>query len=248
MNLIGWSLPLEDVYLESDEIHIWLCNLDVSEQSIKKSKEILSIAEIEKANKFHFLNDKKSYVISHANLRAILSKYLNKDAKKIGFSYNKFGKPFLQDPKDKSICFNLSHSGNFCLIGVTRSDKIGVDIEKINKEFSSLEIAKNYFSKKEYSEILNLPIHERTKAFYYCWTRKEAYIKAEGKGLSIELDSFDVTISEKKVKILRINDSSNVNNWQLYNLPINDEYCASVALYGIRKKITKIYEEKIVQI
>ena len=243
MNLIEWNLPQKEIALANNEIHIWLCNLNIPNKSISNLKKILSRKELDKADKFHFTKDRNSFVVSRASLKIILSKYINIEPIYVNFIYNKYGKPFLDIKND--ISFNLSHSGRFCVIGITKNSKIGVDIEKINKDFSSLEIAKNYFSVKEYLLLTKLPSSERGKAFFHCWTRKEAFIKAEGKGLSIPLNSFDVTISEGEAKITRINNKINIDDWQLYNINVNDEYCAAIATSGKLKKIIKTYVENI---
>ncbi len=245
MNLLEWNLPRKEIVLANNEIHIWLCNLNIPNKNISNLEKILSRKELDKADKFHFPKDRNSFVVSRASLKIILSKYINVEPTAVNFVYNKYGKPFLDIKNDTNISFNLSHSGNFCLIGITKNNKIGVDIEKINKDFSSLEIAKNYFSEKEYLALTKLPSNERGKAFFYCWTRKEAFIKAEGKGLSIPLDSFDVTISEEEAKITRITNKINIDDWKLYNIKVNDEYCAAIASSGNIKNIIKTYVEDI---
>jgi len=243
MNLTGWNLPSKKIVLHNDEIHLWLCNLKIPKQSISNLRQLLSKDELGKAEKFHFLKDRNSFIVSHASLRIILSKYVKVKPAGIKFILNKYGKPLLYKPNETSISFNLSHSGDFCLIAINRNDIIGVDIEKINEDFSSLEIAKNYFSKKEYTELFKLPSTKQSKAFFHCWTRKEAFIKAKGKGLSIALDSFDVTIIEKEAKITRIYNDINITKWQLYNVEVNDNYCAAIASLGIKKKVIKTYLE-----
>ncbi len=241
MILKDWNIVHENPLLKGDEIHTWLCNLKVDKKNIPVLSKNLSSEELKKADNFHFEKDKNSYIISHSCLRLTLSKYLNIKPTTIKFKENKYGKPFLHKEINKDLRFNLSHSGDFCLIGITLNDKIGVDIEKIKPEFSSLEIAEKYFSKKEFTELSCLPEPKITEAFFTFWTRKEAFIKAVGNGLSIDLKSFDVTLSPTKPEITRIENQSNISNWHLYNLPINENYFAAIALYGKEKSIRKYY-------
>ena len=237
----NWNIVPDKIALNQNEIHIWLCNLIVDKKLIHALSKNLSSEELKKANNFHFEKDKNSYIASHYFLRTILSKYYKIKPGQIIFECNKYGKPFVVNKIATPLQFNLSHSGDFCLIGITLNDRIGVDIEKNKEDFSSMEIAEKYFSKNEYEQLLSLRKNDRNKAFYYCWTRKEAYIKAEGKGLSIPLDSFDVTISETKPKLTRIENKNDLSNWHLYNIPINEKYFAAVALFGKEKEIKRYY-------
>ncbi len=234
MNKITWELVTDKITLKKNEIHIWLCDITTMRIELNNFTKVLSKEEIKKANKFHFEKDRNSYIFSHANLRFILAKYLKEQPKEIKFFVNEFGKPFLYSSSNDNLMFNLSHSGNFCLIGITLNNEIGIDIEKINPDFSTVEIAEKFFSKKEYESLIQVPKLLRKKSFFNCWTRKEAFIKAVGKGLSISLKSFDVTLDENP-KIVRY-DKNNLNNWHLDDIKINDEYCAALVVSGENKK------------
>ncbi|MCP5061063.1 MAG: 4'-phosphopantetheinyl transferase superfamily protein [Ignavibacteriae bacterium] len=243
MSCKEWVKSPINVVLKEDEVYLWLVNLKLEKKSIEFLERSLNANEIEKAYKFHFEKDKNSFIVARASLRIVLSKYLIVEAKEITFKYNEYGKPFLDYPRVKNIIFNLSYSKDFALIGITKKGEIGVDIEYVNREFVIKDIAKNYFSKNEIVELFNLPEDKQQKVFFSCWTRKEAYIKAEGKGLSIPLDSFDVTLGEDSPKIVRIDKENNPRNWNLYNQDIDENYCAAIANYGEKKNIVNYYVE-----
>ena len=122
-----------------------MCKIWKDDQTASSLKKILSNDEIEKANRFVFEKDKKSYIVSRATLRTLLAKYLNISPRIIEFDYNQFGKPFLTVPEEKNIKFNLSHSNEYCIIAINKGVELGIDIEWINKRLVTDDIAKDYF-------------------------------------------------------------------------------------------------------
>ena len=128
--------------------------------------------------------------------------------------------------------FNLSHSGDFALIAVTQGRKIGVDVERIRQGISSHVIAQQYFSKAEVAELQSLPIDQRESAFFTCWTRKEAYIKAQGLGLALPLESFDVSLTPGQPAILRATrpDEKESTRWTLRSLDVDPNYAGAIAV------------------
>jgi 4'-phosphopantetheinyl transferase len=161
-------------------------------------------------------------------LRSILSQYLQLKAQDIHFIYNAFGKPTLKN--STSLNFNVSHSNNLMLVAVTNGAEIGVDVEYIRKDFDNEDIADHYFSKSEAATFHSLPAKEKALAFYLCWTRKEAYIKAKERGLSLPLKHFDVTLRPgEPAKLLRTTFDEN-ERWSLYNLSPAENYAGAVAM------------------
>lgn len=152
---------------------------------LKDLNQDISLFRKEKANKYKYEDDKKRCILSELLLKEGLKEFEIKDHD-IEYSFNKYGKPYLKNHKD--IYFNFSHSGEF-VVCVLANFEIGVDIEKIEK--ADLNIAEKFFHKNEYQHILNS--NKPNDDFYRIWTYKESYTKALGKGLALDLNTFDVT-------------------------------------------------------
>jgi 4'-phosphopantetheinyl transferase len=162
-------------------------------------------------------------------LRRLLTTYLG--TRHFAFTANKFGKPFLQPPHD-ALYFNVSHSRDLVLFGFTRGWEIGLDVEAIRPDFATLEIANRFFASDEAATLAQLDDSERVGAFFNCWTRKEAYIKARGIGLSLGLSTFAVTLEPgERATLTRVdNDADAPNRWTLLSLDVGLDYRAAVAL------------------
>jgi 4'-phosphopantetheinyl transferase len=167
-------------------------------------QEILSKDEKTRADKFYFEHHRKNFIIFRATLRQTVSKHLNISAEKIKFKYAKFGKPEIITAQNKqNIQFNISHSENIALIAICKNKHIGIDIEQVRDLKDYQKISERFFSKKENQAVLKEPIKNQIKTFFQIWTRKEALIKASGKGLFQNLNSFS-TIYSKNAKTKKI--------------------------------------------
>lgn len=220
------SLNLE---LENQHVDVWRLSLDLPTDAVKSIESTLSADETDRVARFHFEVDKNRFIVSHGVLRKILGRYLHRDPAELKFSVNQYGKPALVN---STLEFNLSHSGDFALIAVTQERKIGVDVERIRQGISSHVIAQQYFSKAEVAELQSLPIEQRESAFFTCWTRKEAYIKAQGLGLALPLESFDVSLSPNEPAMLRATrpDSQESARWTLRSLDVDLNYAGAIAV------------------
>ena len=216
------------VSLKPNTVHIWSINFGVNDETFKTYYNLLSEDERTRANKFKFYKDKRCYVVTKGALRLLSGKYLNKDAKEIKFEYEKYGKPKFKHKSN--LNFNVSHSGDLAIIGFVLDHTIGVDIEKIKNDFDTFEIAANFFSKTEIASLRKIPKIEQHIAFYRCWTRKEAFIKGKGSGLSFPLDTFSVTLdSDLKAQLLETNwNETEKNDWSLQSFKPNSNYLAAV--------------------
>ncbi|MCB0747972.1 MAG: 4'-phosphopantetheinyl transferase superfamily protein, partial [Ignavibacteriae bacterium] len=179
-----WKLKYDNFQLTVNEIHVWLLDIKKISKSENDFNKILSDDELDRKNKFHFEKDRIVFGTTRGLLKILLAKYLKCSTNDVKFIYNEFGKPFLRENHSSTIRFNVSHSKDFGLLAFNLNNNIGVDIEYINKELVAEDIARNYFSEYEISELFNLNELDRIGAFYNIWTRKEAFIKAIGKGLS----------------------------------------------------------------
>ena len=182
-----------------EEVHIWQVSFLVSPEQIKKYQSFLDKDEIQRANKFHFEKDRNRYILTRGQLRFLLSKYLNKAPDRFTFIYNPYGKPALQD---YAVHFNVSHSHEMGLLIFDEAHEAGIDIEWMRRDFGGLKIAERFFSIDEVAELKSLPPEQQRQGFFNCWSRKEAYIKAIGKGLSAPLAKFSVSLSPGKEAVL----------------------------------------------
>jgi 4'-phosphopantetheinyl transferase len=233
--LSSWRVPPERLALESGEMHVWRVTLVQPASALKYFLSILSSDEEARAESFYFEKDRNRFIAAHGVLRTILSRYLNVPPERLRFCYGRYGKPALaEDPGGRAIRFNMSHSHELALYAVTRDREVGVDLEYIRADFASHEIARQFFSPGEVARLGALPVSMRTEAFFNCWTRKEAYIKATGKGLSLALDQFDVSLApgEPAVLLSTRENPQEASRWTLRELSPGPGYVAALAVEG----------------
>jgi 4'-phosphopantetheinyl transferase len=225
----------EDLTLALDEVHLWRIELAKEGDGIQRCRRVLCADEVARADRFYFERDRRRFTVARAAMREILSRYTGVPAMDLAFCYRAKGKPELSGgPEQSGIKFNLSHSSELALLAVTRGLTVGVDIESIKADFASDGIAERFFSASEVQTLLSLPASERTEAFFSCWTRKEAYIKALGEGLSVPLDSFAVAFAPGTVAALlhvRV-DPAEVERWSMYNIEVGEGYKAALVVEG----------------
>jgi 4'-phosphopantetheinyl transferase len=218
-----------------DCIHIWRILLNPPSASLVQLEKLLSQVERRRAERFRFPDHQRRFVAAHGCLREILSRYLNTSPEKIDFETNAFGKPSLaKDFYATGLTFNLSHSNEMGLIAIGSRRAIGIDIEHVRSDLADEQVARRFFSKREVTELLSLPVEQRQVAFFTCWTRKEAYIKGRGEGLSMPLDQFDVSIKpDQPVELLQTRpDPAQALQWKLYALYPGRGYVAALAAEG----------------
>lgn len=222
--------------LSPDEVHVWCASLDQPITQIQMLSETLSPDERMRAERFHFEKDRSHFVVNKGMLRTILGRYLSVEPDKLQFCYEKHGKPALADISGNGrICFNSSRSGGLALYAFTRNREIGVDIEHIHDISEMGQIVERFFSKRERVVFRSLPESKKKEAFFNCWTRKEALVKAIGDGLYCSLDQFDVSLSPgEPAKLLRIKgDLKEVSRWSIQDLRPASEFAAACAVEGL---------------
>jgi len=191
--------------------------------------------EISKANKFYFEADRTKYIGTRVTVREILGSYLEVEPEEVVITYNQYGKPYLaKQSHEESLNFNISHAGNLSLLAVTKDRRIGVDLEPLRDEASMETIAKRFFAPAEVRQLLSFPDGLRQEAFFTCWTRKEAFVKAQGKGLSIPLDQFEVAFGPTEIPRL-INtsyDAGDTDRWSIFHLDPGPGYVGALVVEG----------------
>lgn len=214
-----------------DEIDIWTILLDTNHDSAEALKTLLDSQELERYDKLH-PNHQHRYLVSHAACREILGRYTKTPVKQITYIKNDHGKPALNH--ENPIYFNLSHSQDMAILAISKYSDIGVDVEYYKSKATWEKIAKRFFTETEVSFLLNQPEDRQEKLFFQIWTRKEAYIKAIGTGLSTPLSSFDVTTS-KTIKPIDSIESKAI--WYQEDLTLSAQYTGAVVQNTPIKKI-----------
>lgn len=213
--------------LAPNEIHVWLISITREKSKLASLWDSLTPAEKEKTRQFKFAKLKQRFIISQGTLRFLLGKYLKTKPEKIIFERNKYGKPYVKNLSTK-IKFNLSHAHNLALFAFTLKHEVGVDIELVRRNFPIGEISKRFFHADENQALLALPAKQRVAAFFNCWVKKEALIKAIGLGLFYALDKFNVDFSANQSKV-QIETLAKKSLWAVRKLPVPPNYLAALA-------------------
>jgi 4'-phosphopantetheinyl transferase len=238
---LPWLYPPSSLTLSNDDVHVWLAELDPPAAPMQQMAQCLSETERIKSEKFHFKRDRMHFIVSRAVLRMILGRYLQIEPKRIQFSYGPHGKPDLAKSLGEStLRFNLAHSHDLALYAFTLDREIGVDLEYLRVISDFKQIASEYFSANEIATLHVIPASQRQKAFFNCWTRKEAYIKATGKGLAQPLDQFEVSLApEEPARLLNVEGfPEEASRWSLKALTTATGYVAALAVEGHNWRLT----------
>ncbi len=226
----NWSTPPKEILINKNSVHVWSISLAQTQEKILELRKILSSDESARADRFYFDRDRNRFIVGRVMLRKILGRYLEIAPEKLVFGYGSHGKPKIEN---SPFFFNLSNSSDLALCGVTYQKEIGIDVEYLLRELKDAEaIAKRFFSAKESAEFLSLPLEERQLAFFRCWTRKEAYIKAIGDGLSYSLSKFNVTLTPEAKLLSVVTNPSEVDRWTLKELKPAKDYIAAIIVEG----------------
>ena len=211
-------------------IDLWLFDIEPPLHQLRSLETHLGEDERARAAGFVFDADRNRYIAGRGRLRQILASYLGIAPDHVRFTYNGYGKPALDDAHATELQFNLSHSAGLALLAVSDRYTIGADIERVAplKE----DVAGYFFSDAERRDLSALPQAEYLEGFFRCWTRKEAFVKAHGEGLSLPLQSFDVSIGTEPAPLLRrlASDPSGPANWKLFNLAPAAGFAAALAV------------------
>jgi 4'-phosphopantetheinyl transferase len=260
------SLP-SSFQLASDEVHSWCASLDVPPETSARLYATLTPDERARSARFQFERDQRRFIVARGVLRDLLGRYLQTRPGQISFVYNAFGKPDLGPEFANRLKFNLSHSGpparlprwgprsgpparlprwgprsgprsaGFALIAIATASDVGVDLEYIRAESDYAEIARRFFSAAEVDDLIALPSPLYAEAFFSCWTKKEAYLKACGEGLAIPLNSFSVPLTTDPAQTpedlyVASKDSVPARRWSLYTLRPAPGYAGALAVEG----------------
>ena len=230
------SLP-SSFQLASDDVHSWCASLDVPAETSARLYATLTPDEHTRSARFRFERERQRFMVARGVLRDLLGRYLQTQPGQIRFVYNAFGKPDLGPDFANRLTFNVSHSAGLALIAIATASNVGVDLEYIGAQSDCADIARCFFSAAEADYLIALPSHLYAEAFFSCWTKKEAYLKAYGEGLAIPLNSFSVPLTTDPAHTpvdlhVASNDIGPAKRWSLYTLRPAPGYAGALAIEG----------------
>jgi len=230
-----WQTDPRSLALHANEVHVWRAGLDVDPVTVGLCRDTLSNEERARAERFHSPLHRDRYTAGRGILRSLLALYLGAPAGDFRFCVNARGKPALDfGGGTADLRFNLSHSRGLALFAFTLCGEVGVDVEYIRTSLREMDLAQRFFSPQEIDALRTLPKSSQREMFFHCWTRKEAYIKARGAGLSINLASFTVSLAPDTFTHLPIagHDGPEAGRWWLRPLAPGEGYVGAVAAEG----------------
>jgi 4'-phosphopantetheinyl transferase len=199
MDVKQWHRAIPEEQILSNDVHVWRAFLDLTVLQKESLVRNLSTDEMAKASRFHFERDRERFIVARGILRHLLGCYLGENPAELRFEYTPYGKPFFAvDAGYDSLSFNLSHSGEFALYAITRNRDVGIDIEFVRDDIDIELIARRFFSQRELNSLEKISKDMQTVRFFQYWTRKEAFLKAIGKGVSFPMEHFDVSLMTGK--------------------------------------------------
>ncbi|MFH0963119.1 MAG: 4'-phosphopantetheinyl transferase superfamily protein [Planctomycetota bacterium] len=226
----GWERGSTRVALERGVVDVWRAELAVGEGRLRELEGTLS--EEERARSERLARGRERFLAARGILRAILERYLGVDGARLRFrEEGRYGKPIIAGEFEGALRFNLSHSGGLALYAVSGEREVGVDVEEIRRDMEPERIAEQFFTRGELAALRALGDEERMRAFYRCWTRKEAYLKATGRGLSVRLDSFEVPVAGTEEEAFEI-EGAEGTRWRVEDLAVADGYAGAVGAEG----------------
>jgi 4'-phosphopantetheinyl transferase len=217
--------------LGPEDVHVWRVSLDCDEHTTARLGAFIAADERQRGDRFHFAHDRRRYVTGRGWLRVLLGEYLAVRPHDVPLSATALGKPVVVG--ESALRFNVAHSADLALVGVTRGRDIGVDVEFQRADVDGPSLAGRFFAPEEVAALKAFPPAEQRTTFYRCWTRKEAYVKALGLGMQVPLDGFAVTLASNTAALTHTShDPSQLARWQLRGLSPAPGFAAAVAVEG----------------
>lgn len=212
-------------------VAVWSISLDGRTPAPEADLVLLSADETQRAARFVFDADRWRWQRLHAAVRRILGAELGVSPESIQYAHGENGKPTLASPSGSGLEFNVSDSGDSALIALSLDGPVGVDVEHVHRTPDIHAIAERFFAREECDALRALPGEETVIAFYKCWTRKEAFVKALGAGLGHPLDRFAVSMDSGAARFLRRDpDAEGEIPWSLHSLALDGEYVGAVVV------------------
>jgi 4'-phosphopantetheinyl transferase len=230
-----WHPSAEPPPLPRDAVHVWRFTLERSLGELARLRQVLLPQEQQRGDRFHFDRDRRHFIAGRGLLRVILGHYLGRAPEALRFCYGPQGKPALQGEQGPDeLRFNLSHSHGLALLALARGRDLGVDVEQVRDNVQTDGLAQRFFAPAEVAVLRSLPQEQRLRGFFRCWTRKEAYIKAKGGGLSLPLDRFVVSLrpDEPACLLATLDDLADASRWHMEHLDPGEDFIGAVLVEG----------------
>jgi 4'-phosphopantetheinyl transferase len=219
--------------LSANEVRLRLVSIsDFDDDALERYTLTFSDDELARVVQLRTEQLRTEFVVAHGFLREMLGRYLEVDPVSVVFWGERHEKPSVLSPAGTGINFSLSHSGGKILYAFATGRKVGVDIEKIEPEKCDATVAHTIFTHQELGEWWSLPEQLRARGFFCGWVRKEAFVKAVGRGMSLDLKSFSVTLDPRKPASLKLPPEFGEQQWNLHALKAGPEFAAAVAVEG----------------
>jgi 4'-phosphopantetheinyl transferase len=228
--MTNWLSPPKEFKLSLNQVDIWQADLNVSPQQLGQFQLTLSEDEQQRAQRFRFERDRSQYIAARGILRSLLGQYLGVHPAQLQFNYSNKGKPTLSPVHvTQPIQFNVSHSHQKALYGITLNHRVGIDLEYM-RPVEVLSLAQRFFSKQEFTQLTAVSPQQQQQVFFQLWTGKEAYLKATGEGLS-GLENIELSLDNIQGFDFNCPDKM-LSKWSIIPLNINNQYVASLAVEG----------------
>lgn len=214
---------------------VWIAHLSQAKGSLAALEGWLDARDRERAARFRFAEDRGRFVLGRALVRKSLGHYLTQAPESIALAYTELGRPFF--PHDDTIHFSISHTKDLVALALTAGARIGIDLEAIKNHPDLFELAERIFSPVDLGKFQSLPAAEKLAAFYRAWTRKEAYLKARGEGITDGLQQISVSLGAEASVPIEDSRSPMPGNWRLVSLPVPPGYAGTLACDETTKRL-----------
>ncbi|MBM3277460.1 MAG: 4'-phosphopantetheinyl transferase superfamily protein [Candidatus Handelsmanbacteria bacterium] len=232
---LPWEAAPASLTLSESEIQVWQTTLPQTEEEAAPFLTLLSADERTRANRFLVPHTRAAFAGARGALRLLLGAYLGADPAQLRFGYGPQGKPALEGG---GLHFNLSHSGGLALCAFSLHLPLGIDVEQLRPQDTAAQLARRFFSAPEVAALEGMLPDRRAEAFFTCWTRKEAYLKARGEGLGLGLGSFAVSLGEPAAILRSDEGEGECRRWRLWSLRPRPGYvgalCAPASNWSLR--------------
>ncbi len=227
------SARREHPVLRPYEVKVEWLRIDAFRPGLVALRELLSPEERERAERFGAAADRETFVITRAILRTILGRHLGQAPRRVRFRSGPQGKPILEEAGDADLRFNVSHSGGVAALALTRSRRVGIDVEQIRPDFPWREVAGSVFTRRELAAFDAIPPDRQPQAFFGGWTRKEAFVKARGLGFSLSPQEFSVSLPPYQPALLEVaGDPEEAARWSFAPICLAAGFAAAVVAEG----------------